>query len=183
VDKYIADRIGSTTSKAYRLQEFLKDKSIAFFSSDLLRAIETAQIIGEILEIVPDSSPALRDINWGIAIDIPLQDAKKLELEKTEPLYDWIPFPEAESWRMLHERVTPFLDSMATIELDAFLIVSHANVIEECIFWWLQSPLESRRNISFEIATSSITYLHITDWEQRSIALLSGVDHLLPLSS
>lgn len=83
------------------LKDLLGNATIALFSSDLLRASETALIIGSILEVPPIVEKALRDINWGIAVNMPLEEARKLELEKTEPLLDWVPFAKGESWRML----------------------------------------------------------------------------------
>ncbi len=71
-----------------RLKELITESSVTMYSSDLDRATETAQIIGEILEITPNLEKALRDINWGIVADLPLEDALELELERTEPILD-----------------------------------------------------------------------------------------------
>jgi broad specificity phosphatase PhoE len=128
-----------------RLKDLIQDSSFGFFSSDLDRANQTAQIIGSILEVVPIIDEALRDLNWGVVTDMPLKEAREFELEKTEPLFEWIPFPEAENWRMLHERITPFLDQIDKREYDTVLIVSHGNPIEECIYWWLDFSFEMRR--------------------------------------
>ena len=147
------------------LKVLLEDEAITLFCSDLLRARETALIIGSILGVSPIVEGALRDINWGIAVDMPLEEARKLELEKTEPLLDWVPFPQAESWRMLHERVVPFLEKIHLQESGEVMIVSHASVLGECIHWWLEQPLEMRRKITFNTALCSITYLSTNDWQ------------------
>ncbi len=165
-----------------RLKDWLGDAKITLFSSDLLRASETALIIGSILGVTPIVEGALRDINWGIAVDMPLEEARKLELEKTEPLLDWVPFPEAESWRMLHQRVAPFLEKIHSQESGTVMIVSHANVLEECIQWWLQQPLEMRRQIAFDTSLCSITYLSTNDWQQRTVGFINNSAHLHSLS-
>jgi probable phosphoglycerate mutase len=164
------------------LKELLGNASSALFSSDLLRASETAQIIGSILGVSPVIVKALRDLNWGIAVDMPLVEARKLELEKTEPLLDWVPFPKAESWRMLHQRVVPFLKKIHTQEPGTVIIVSHANVLEECIQWWLEQPLEMRRKIAFDTALCSITHLSTNDWQQRTVGFINNTAHLQSLS-
>jgi broad specificity phosphatase PhoE len=166
-----------------RLKDLIQVSSFGFFSSDLTRARQTAQIIGSILEAVPIVDKALRDLNWGVVTDIPLEDAKKSELKKTEPLIDWIPFPGAENWRMLHERINAFLKKNDKREFDTVLIVSHGNPIEECIYWWLDFTLEMRRDISFDIAPCSITHLRVNDWGKKTIAFLNRVEHLHSLSS
>ena len=166
-----------------RLKSLIGDSSVTLYTSDLLRAAETAEIIGQMLKLVPKMEETLRELNWGIAIDMSLEDAQKLELKKTEPLLDWVPFPEAESWRMLHERITPVLTEIHSKESGTVIIVSHGNSIEECIFWWLGFPLEMRRNIAFETAPCSITLLGTNDWHQKTIVFLNSTDHLLPLSA
>jgi broad specificity phosphatase PhoE len=72
----------------HRLKERRGASAFTFFSSDLDRAIETTQIISSILGVAPRAEGALRDLNWGIATNISLEEARKLELEKTEPLVD-----------------------------------------------------------------------------------------------
>ncbi len=84
---------------------------------------------------------------------------------------------------MLHDRITPFMNKIDANEVESVLIVSHENVIEECIFLWLELPIETRRQITFEIAPSSIIHLRVNDWKQKSIVLLNSSDHLLSLIS
>ena len=164
-----------------RLKQLIAGSSTALYTSDLLRAAETAEIIGGNLNLVPKVDKALRDLNWGIAIDMPLEEAQKLELEKTEPLLDWVPFPKAESWRMLHERITPALEKIHLKESDTVILVSHANALEECIYWWLDFSLEMRRTIAFGTDLCSITLLGTNDWQQQTMEFLNRTDHLLPL--
>ncbi|MFW9935028.1 MAG: histidine phosphatase family protein [Candidatus Thorarchaeota archaeon] len=166
-----------------RLKDLIQDSSFGFFSSDLERASQTAQIIGSILEVVPILDEALRDLNWGVVTGMPLKEAREFELEKTEPLFEWIPFPAAENWRMLHERIAPFLEQIDKKEYDTVLIVSHGNPIEECIYWWLDFSLEMRREISFDIAQCSITHLRVNNWGQKTIGFLNRIEHLHSLSS
>ncbi len=66
----------------------ISSSSQAFFSSDLDRAVETAQIIDSVLAIKPQGVKTLRDLSWGKAFDMPLEEAHTLELEKTKPLFD-----------------------------------------------------------------------------------------------
>ena len=167
----------------HKLKDVISDNPIVLFSSDLDRAAQTAQILGSILDVDPNIEEALRDLNWGIAKNMPLEEARKLELEKTEPLIDWVPFPGAESWRMLHQRVVPFLEKIHRGGFETVLIVSHANVIEECIFWWLEFSVETRSEISFDTALCSLTHLRVNDWAQKTVIYLNRVDHLQSLST
>jgi probable phosphoglycerate mutase len=165
------------------LKDHILDSSFGFFSSDLDRAFQTAEILGSYLGVSPVAEPALRDLNWGIAKDMPLEEAHAIELETTEPLVDWVPFPEAESWRMLHQRVVLCLEKIHESEIGTVLIVSHGNTIEECIYWWLEFSLERRRELAFHSAPCSITHLGVNEWQQKTIVFLNRVGHLQPLSS
>ena len=167
----------------HRLRTMISGKSVAFYSSDLNRANETAQIIGSILGITPLLEKGLRELNWGIAVDMPLEEAKKLELEKTELLIDWVPFPEAESRRLLYNRISAILAEINANEDGTVLIVSHGNAIEESIFWWLDFPINLRSSISFDIDPCSITRLRVNEWGERTVALLNSSDHLLTLAA
>jgi 2,3-bisphosphoglycerate-dependent phosphoglycerate mutase len=92
--------------QARELGERRRDDGISVvFTSDLGRAVETAEIAfaGSGLPIVEDSR--LRECNYG-------------ELNGTaEPLHDRaayidVPYPGGESWRQAVERVTGFLDEL-----------------------------------------------------------------------
>lgn len=164
------------------LKDLIPKSSFAFFSSDLDRAFQTAEILGSFLGVPPVAEPALRDLNWGIATDMTLEEAHKIELEITEPMIDWVPFPEAESWRMLHQRITPFLEKIHESKSGTVLIVSHGNAIEECIYWWLEFSIERRRELAFQSGPCSITHLSVNEWKQKMIVFLNRVGHLKSLS-
>jgi probable phosphoglycerate mutase len=163
---------------ARSLLSLIRGKKLKFYSSDLIRAKKTAEIIGEILGIVPVTAEALRELNWGVARDMPLEQARHLELPMTEPLIDWVAFPEAETRRQLYNRITKFLEQLDPSTHQCVLVVSHGNAIASIIEWWLEltEPLQSR--VDFEISPCSITHLRINDWEQKTIVRLNATGHL-----
>jgi probable phosphoglycerate mutase len=167
----------------YRLQSFVHGRTHILYASDLDRAVETAQIIGKILKVKPRFDESLRELNWGIAIDMTLEEAQKIELAKTEPLVDWVPFTGAESRRMLYERLAKFLNTIDEKREELVIIVSHANAIITCIFWWLEIPVTMQSQLDFDIDTCSITHLRINDWKEKTLSLLNSSDHLLSLTS
>lgn len=67
---------------------------VAFYCSDLKRTRETADIIGQVLDVPPLARPELRDLNNGIAANKTQHESKSLALPKTEPLLDWVRYPE-----------------------------------------------------------------------------------------
>ncbi|MBU7016309.1 MAG: histidine phosphatase family protein [Theionarchaea archaeon] len=159
---------------------FLKD-SLQFYCSDLSRTAQTAHIIGEILSKEPVLVSDLRDFNNGIAKNCPREEAAKMRLPVTDPIMDWIPYPGAENWRMLHERVTTFLDRIENH--DTTLLVAHAMVVISSIHWWLESTEEVINKISFDIDVCSITRLRINEWGEKTISKLNDTSHLMELEN
>ena len=165
-----------------KLQSLLKDSPYQFYSSDLLRATETAYIIGKMLSKKPILVEPLRELNNGIAQTLTRDEAQEVRLPVTEPLMDWISYPGAESWRMLHTRVTRFLDALCH-KNDTVLVVAHSLVIISAIHWWLEFGEDIITRVSYDIDPCSITQLRINRWEEKTIAKLNDTSHLAALNS
>jgi broad specificity phosphatase PhoE len=105
---------GKTQAKStgQALAAKLRDDIVGFYSSDLPRAKQTAEVIGSAINIVPVLCLELRELNNGVARNTPLAEAERLRLPVTEPIIDWIPYPEAESWGMMARRVMTWMERM-----------------------------------------------------------------------
>jgi probable phosphoglycerate mutase len=95
-----------------KLEAALKNKNFQMYSSDLIRASKTAEIIGKILNSPVLINSDLRSMNFGVATNKTIKEAASLRLPMTEPLWDWIPFPGGESWRMMKNRVYSFMNAI-----------------------------------------------------------------------
>jgi alpha-ribazole phosphatase/probable phosphoglycerate mutase len=84
------------------------DRVAAVFTSDLARAVETAEIafVGSGIPIHVDAR--LRECNYGTMNGMPVA-----QLEAERPRRIDVPFPEGESFRQAAERVCRFLDDLA----------------------------------------------------------------------
>jgi broad specificity phosphatase PhoE len=160
---------------ANRLHEDLKD-TYKFYSSDLTRAKQTAEIISKKLEINPSYTYHLREFNSGIASGM---DRKKAEnyLEKvTYPVLDWRPYPESESWREFYHRVTSFMEKINKTD-ERVLMLTHGGTIQNIIRWWLNTPLSDYFKIGFGVANTSVTVLDTTMYHERRIERLNDTSH------
>jgi broad specificity phosphatase PhoE len=97
------------------------DELAAVFTSDLRRAVETAEIAFSGSEIPVYRDRRLRECNYGSMNGMP---AAQLEGERRRRLDE--PFPGGESWRQAVERVGGFLDDLSrSHDSQRVLIIGH----------------------------------------------------------
>ena len=162
-----------------KLKLMLKNKNFQMYSSDLIRASESAESIGKILDSSILFNSDLREINCGLANNKTIKEAALLELPMTEPLLDWVLYPGGERWRMVKNRVYSFMNAINNDGHDTVIIVSHGMTMIVLVFWWLKLPEEAK--ISFRFSNCSITELNINEWGERTIAKLNDTSHLVNL--
>jgi len=160
--------------------QYLRDSPFLFYSSDLVRAQQTADIVGRALDKEPVLVEELRELNNGIARDLTLEEAQKIRYPVTDSVMDWVPYPEAESWRMLHDRVVSFMNRVQP-HGDTALLVTHSMVIISIIHWWLEFSEDIIVRVSYDIDPCSITRLTINQWNEKTISKLNDTAHLLSL--
>jgi broad specificity phosphatase PhoE len=171
-----AQRVGQ------RLKKLLGARPAKIIASDLARAAEFARIIAQHCALEARFYEELREINNGDAIDLTRTAAKIIEQPITEPIQDWVPYPNAESWRMMADRVGGFMELLNPLVSDTAILVTHGNVGVAIIQWWmgLRSPVVPA--ISFELEPASITILTLNFWNERTLAKLNDTSHLQGLA-
>jgi len=160
---------------ADRLNEELKE-NYAIYSSDLMRAKQTAEIICEKLGKTPSFAVELREHNPGIVSGMSRVEAEKLLNEVSEPALDWRPFPEAESAGEFYTRVSGFMEKLVESE-ERVIIVSHGGTIQNIIRWWIGSPLPDYYQVGFGVANTSVTVLDSSEHRERRIERLNDTAH------
>jgi broad specificity phosphatase PhoE len=104
----------------------------ALYSSDLLRAYETAQIIGQGLGLGVVPNPDLREINFGVwqglsSPQIRERDPEVYAARRANP-YDVAP-AGAETWRQFYDRaVQAIQEVLAMTEAQRLIVVTHSGV-------------------------------------------------------
>jgi len=157
------------------------DRPFRFYSSDLLRAAETAEIIAGSLGAKPILTPHLRELNNGAAAGLTTEEAAKIENPLTEPVVDWAPYPGAESWRGMSERVVSFLESIDKGEPDLAALVVHGGSGNAAICWWLGLGI-GEHNISFELDPCSVSRFNVTRFGERNVVKINDTAHLNALA-
>ncbi|MCI0338031.1 MAG: histidine phosphatase family protein [Acidobacteria bacterium] len=150
----------------------------SLFSSDLQRAYMTATVIGRRLELGIVEDRGLRELNNGIAAGLSEEEAKIIELPRTEPGIDWIPYPEAETWRRMTDRVSECMSRLALESKATAIVVTHAGAATAIVKWWLRLEEPYKHSIDFEFRSCSITELAESEWRERVIVRLNDIAHL-----
>ena len=163
---------------AERLAVKMKGLSARILSSDLSRAAQTAQTIGKAIGLEPTFHRELREWNNGTAAGLSLAQAEQIALPVKHPMIDWIPYPEAESWRMVTDRIFGFMDRIEPQIGQTAVVVTHGNSGIAVIQWWLGMAEAGRERISFQLDACSITWLNIDSWGRRTIVKLNDTSHL-----
>jgi broad specificity phosphatase PhoE len=161
-----------------RLAEVLRGRQFRFHCSDVARAAETSQIIAHRLGVQPTLVKDLREIDQGEAAGMSLEEARRIQRPVTEPCADWVPYPGAESWRDMTQRIFAFMDAIAQDEEDLALIVTHSMAGVAVIHWWLGLPEEYWSRVSFDLDHCSISRLTVNRWGERTLSRLNDVSHL-----
>jgi broad specificity phosphatase PhoE len=165
---------------AERLKNELDPASFSLYSSDLLRASQTADIIGNYIGLKPNFDTALREHCNGIAAG----KTKAWCREHANPIppagfdIDRREFPEAETWREFYTRVAKYLDALNESETKDCLIVTHGGTIVNIISWWIRLPVEVITPGTFQPVPGGVTHLTENAWNNRVLKALSDRSHL-----
>lgn len=168
--------------QAKKLGEQLKKNNNinAIYCSDLLRARETAEIIGKEISIEPTSSPLLREVafgNWeGLSIpEIEEQYPGQLARWRNELTFA----PEGgESLLAVQDRIVSFIKMIKEKHQnsdDNILIVSHAATTKVIILSLIGIPLSLLTH--FKISQASLSLLNVQQ-DGSSIIYLNDTCHL-----
>ena len=163
---------------ATRLKQELEDTPVRFYCSDLKRALQTAEIVGREISITPQLIPELREFNNGIAAGMLREEAEKIRREPTEPLGDWQPYPEAETWGQFYQRVAKAMDRLIGEQDEPLLLVTHGGTLVNIVAWWLQLDDEMLSRVSFNANPTSISVLRTNQWGGHELERLNDTAHL-----
>jgi alpha-ribazole phosphatase len=124
----------------------------AIFSSDLVRAVESAQVIGNEFQLRPIPIFALRELDFG---DFDSKTYEEIRQKDSERLEKWIldPYmiapPNGETLMQLGKRVDDWLETILTTEkpTGTIVIVSHGGPIRWFLSKWVKGDLNEFWNV------------------------------------
>jgi len=161
-----------------QIKKLLKDEPCRIITSDLKRAYQTAQIIGEILNVKPEAYHSLREYNNGEAAWKSTIEAAEMYTSPTFPTIDWCPYPGAETWRTFYIRISEAMEEIFKTPEETLIIVGHSGNLTQVTHWWLRLPIDLIDDINYKFDNASITILSLSELKEKMIEKLNDTTHL-----
>lgn len=151
------------------------------YTSDLKRAVKSAEIIREALGVKEITKASfLREKNNGKAANVSEQEAKKFfHLPPSDQALDHVNYDGGETRRQFYNRVAKGMEELNLAQSN-IILVAHKGSIQNIIFWWLGMDIEevSKKKFSVDIRPASVTVLGVNRWHEHAIFLLNDTSYL-----
>ena len=145
-----------------RLLPLLQGKTWTLYSSDLLRAQETAAPLAGALGLSPILRPELRERNLGPAVGKSVQWLRE-NLEMQERTVDDRLFREAESRRDAWNRLLPLFEELMASEEENILLVSHGDLLSIFNVMFLGLPVEAMNSLDLYGMAGGVSFLQVAE--------------------
>ena len=147
---------------AARLMPHLAGKQWTLYSSDLLRAQETAAPLAQRLGVEPILRTELRERNLGPAVGKSVQWLRE-NLERQERSVDDRLFREAESRRDAWNRLAPLFEEIIASQEENIIFVSHGDLLSIFNVMWLGLPVEAMNSLDLYGMAGGVSFLHVAE--------------------
>jgi probable phosphoglycerate mutase len=149
-----AKRIGE------RLAWEIKEKKYVMYSSDLLRAKQTADIVASFLDIQLEYVEVLRELNLGEAVGKSEEWAHKNTIVWMKTIDDK-PFIGSESWRDVWNRLIPFYNKIMEEPNENIILVSHGGTLRIFNAIWLGLDIEMYNKGYLNSGADGVSFMHV----------------------
>ena len=166
-----AKRIGE------KLKVELADRELVMYSSDLKRAKQTAENVGEYLGISPVLRTELRERNLGRCCGKSVKWLRE-NLEKQERTIDDRLFSDAESRRDEWNRLKPFFEEVMGSEEENIIIVSHGDLLSVFNAMFLGLDVESLNQAEMFGLAGGVSFMFENNDGKRFIKKISDMSYI-----
>ena len=166
-----AKRIGE------KLKKELADKNFIMYSSDLKRAKQTAEEVGNCLGITPILRKELRERNLGRCCGKSVKWLRENQ-EVWERTVDDRLFADAESRRDEWNRLKPFFDELMASEANHIIVVSHGDLLSVFNTMFMGLDVESIDTFEAFGLAGGVSYMFINDEGKRYIKRISDMSYI-----
>ena len=167
-----AEKIGE------KLKGELAGRSFVMYSSDLLRAKQTAEHVGKHLGIEPVLKTELRERNLGKCCGKSVQWLRE-NLECQEKTVDDRLFSDAESRRDTWNRLKPLFDELMENEEENIILVSHGDLLSVFNAMFLGLEVEDLDTCDMFGLSGGVSYMFVNNEGKRTVKRLSDMSYLV----
>jgi len=166
-----------------KLKKDIEGEDYVLYSSDLMRAKQTADIVGKHLNLNVTEDITLREINTGIAAG----KTKEWARENRNPLLDnhfyldYQEFQDGETWRQFYSRVCECMEKICGLEKSNLIIVTHGCTLSYIIGWYMNFEPHMLEKAIFSAQPGSISVLQENNYKQNVLRILNDTSHLSEL--
>ncbi len=169
---------------AKRLREEIDHRPCQVYASPMQRAVETAEIIAAELDVTLRSVHDLHEYNGRFALER-TDDGEEWSIDESNwSLFDWRPFPDAETWREFYTRVATAMNTLTgdCSDADFRILVIHGGTVSNVVVWWLGLPLDTLpERTCFAASPGSLSILKRNRFGNPVVQRLNDTYHLAGL--
>ena len=147
------------------------------YSSDLKRAKQTADSVGEYLGICPVIRVELRERNLGRCCGKSVEWLRE-NIEKQEKTIDDRMFSDAESRRDEWDRLKPFFDEIMQNAEENIIIVSHGDLLSVFNTMFLGLSVEALNQAEVFGLAGGVSFMFVNDEGKRYIKRISDTSYI-----
>lgn len=160
-----------------KLKTELDGRKFVMYSSDLLRAKQTAENVGEHLGIIPILKSELRERNLGKCCGKSVQWLRE-NIEQQEKTIDDRLFSDAESRRDEWNRLKPFFDEIMANDEENIIIVSHGDLLSVFNTMFLGLDVETINDCEMFGLAGGVSYMFENNEGKRFIKRISDMSYI-----
>lgn len=166
-----ARHIGEKMAKEFAGWNFV------MYSSDLKRAKQTAELVGQSLGVCPILAPELRERNLGKCVGKSVQWLRD-NIECQEKTIDDRMFSDAESRRDVWNRLLPFFQTIMESPTENIIIVSHGDLLSVFNTMFLGLDVETLNSSEIFGLAGGVSRMFINDEGKRFIKKISDMSYI-----
>lgn len=160
-----------------KLKAELEGRNFVMYSSDLMRAKQTAENVGAYLGLTPMLRTELRERNLGKCCGKSVQWLRE-NLECQEKTIDDRLFSDAESRRDEWNRLKPFFDEIMGNDEENIIVVSHGDLLSVFNAMFMGLDVEDLNKYEMFGLAGGVSYMFVNNEGKRFIKRMSDMSYI-----
>ena len=160
-----------------KLKAELEGRNFVMYSSDLMRAKQTAENVGAYLGLTPMLRTELRERNLGKCCGKSVQWLRE-NLECQEKTIDDRLFSDAESRRDEWNRLKPFFDEIMGNDEENIIVVSHGDLLSVFNAMFMGLDVDDLNKYEMFGLAGGVSYMFVNNEGKRFIKRMSDMSYI-----